>query len=65
MSIETTYATPGNLLMKIESLSSFSKCGIDKFKSGAFESGGYKWLVSLLLFSRHIFTLFVTIIDLF
>ncbi|XP_042064179.1 uncharacterized protein LOC121807905 [Salvia splendens] len=42
MSRETT-ATPGNLLMKIESLSSFSKCGIDKFESRAFESGGYKW----------------------
>ncbi|KAL1561392.1 hypothetical protein AAHA92_04101 [Salvia divinorum] len=43
MSRETTCATPTNLLMKVQSFSSFSKCGIDKFESRAFESGDYKW----------------------
>ena len=36
-------AAPSHFILKIQSFSLLAKNGIEKYESGEFEAGGYKW----------------------
>ncbi|XVF62363.1 hypothetical protein PTKIN_Ptkin09bG0001700 [Pterospermum kingtungense] len=40
-------AAPGHYVLKIQSFSLLAKSGIEKYESGEFEAGGYKWKLVL------------------
>ncbi|XWS14280.1 hypothetical protein CRYUN_Cryun36dG0109100 [Craigia yunnanensis] len=40
-------AAPSHYILKIQSFSSLAKIGIEKYESGEFEAGGYKWKLVL------------------
>ncbi|XWS08433.1 hypothetical protein CRYUN_Cryun40dG0002100 [Craigia yunnanensis] len=40
-------AAPSHYLLKIQSFSLLTKNGIEKYESGEFEAGGYKWKLVL------------------
>ncbi|KAK6121989.1 hypothetical protein DH2020_044263 [Rehmannia glutinosa] len=41
--METREASPAHFLIKIESFSLLSECGIKKYETREFEAGGYRW----------------------
>lgn len=41
-------AAPSHYTLKIQSFSLLTKNDIDKYESGEFEAGGYKWYVNFL-----------------